>query len=176
MKKGILIGVIALVVVGIGIVLSLPDKKQDELAVKENKTEAPATGQEFADLGRTHIQPAQAHDPYNSNPPTSGPHWKQPAKWGVYDTPLVDEQAVHNLEHGGIWISYKGIDTDTKSRLEAIAKANDGSVIMSPRDDNDAKIVLTAWTRMLSLQDYDEAKILDFIKTNKNKAPEPLAR
>lgn len=176
MKKIIIIGAVALGVIGIGVLLSLPDKKQSDVAAKDNKTDQPAAGQEFPNLGQKHIQHGEAHDPYNSNPPTSGPHWIDPAEWGIYSTPLVDEQAVHNLEHGGIWISYKGIDDETKAKLETIAKANPGSVIMSPRDTDESKIVLAAWTRLESLDSYDETKILDFIKANKNKSPEPLAK
>ncbi len=59
--------------------------------------------------------------------------------------------------------------------LEKIAKINGGSVIMSPRDSNDSKIVLTSWTRLEKLDAYDETKILEFISSNKNKSPEPIA-
>ena len=141
-----------------------------------SQPEKPRPGQAFENQGQTHIQPGDSHSAYNSNPPTSGWHWAQPANWGVYDKPLVDEQAVHNLEHGGIWISYKDIDEETKTNLESIAKANSGSVIMSPRDANDAKIILASWTRLEKLDSYDEAKIREFIRSNKNKSPEPLAR
>src|SRR3989344_5078 len=49
-----------------------------------------------------------SHEAYNSNPPTSGPHYEQPSRWGVSQAELPDEQLIHNLEHGGIWISYVG--------------------------------------------------------------------
>ena len=53
-----------------------------------------------------HIQIGEQHEPYNSDPPTSGPHYAQPAQAGFYDEALPDEQLVHNLEHGYIVIWY----------------------------------------------------------------------
>src|SRR5687767_14475686 len=47
---------------------------------------------------------------YASLPPTSGSHWDLPhAGWGVKDNAQDDERVVHNLEHGGIVINYKGL-------------------------------------------------------------------
>lgn len=176
MKKQVLIiGGIAVAVIGIGILLSIPDQKNQKLEAGTASKDDPAVGEEFENLGQTHIEPGATHESYNSNPPTSGPHLAEPAKWGVYSTPLQDEQAIHNLEHGGIWISYKDIDDQTKAQLETIAKVNGGSVIMSPRSSNDAKITLSSWLRQIKLESYDEAKILEFIKSNKNKSPEPIA-
>lgn len=176
MKKIIVIAVIALSVIGLGAWLFVQDAENSKYRVGNDSQNLPPVGQAFESQGQTHIKVGDSHPSYNSNPPTSGWHWAQPANWGVYSSPPVDEQAVHNLEHGGIWISYKGIDEQTKANLEKIAKANSGSVILSPRDANDAKIILAAWMRLEKLDSYDEAKILEFIQQNKNKSPEPLAR
>jgi hypothetical protein len=175
MKQTIIIGGIAVIVIGFGIFLFLQDSATSNLKVTEDKTSTQA-GQVFENLGSEHIEVGASHKPYNSNPPTSGPHYVQPADWGIYDKELPDEQLVHNLEHGGIWISYKDIDPDTKAKLEAIGKANPGSVVVTPRTQNDTPIVVSSWTRLEKLTTYNEATILDFIKANKNKSPEPLAR
>lgn len=140
------------------------------------QSQQPRRGEEFAIQGRQHIAIGTAHPSYNSNPPTSGWHYTEPASWGVYQTELSDEQVIHNLEHGGIWISYKEIDVDTKAKLEDLAKRFPSSVIITPRASNDAKIVLASWGRLEQLEVFDEAEILAFIKANKNKSPEPIAR
>lgn len=177
MKKFIIILVVIFaILIPLLIWLSKEDAKVSKYKVGNEGKNLVTIGEVFENQGQTHIKPGEAHPPYNSNPPTSGWHWIQPADWGVYNKPLVDEQAVHNLEHGGIWISYKNIDIATEASLGKIAKANSGSVIISPRDANDAKIVLASWTRLERLDSYDEAKILGFIKANKNKSPEPIAR
>lgn len=141
-----------------------------------SQPEKPRPGETFPILGQEHISVGASHPEYNSNPPTSGWHYVQPADWGVYQEELPDEQAIHNLEHGGIWVSYKDADEKTKSDLEAIGKRYPGSVIVTPRSANDAKIVLASWGRLEKLESFDETRIVDFIRANKNKSPEPLAR
>ena len=177
MKKfSIYLGV-AFVVIGLIVWFAISqDAKNAEYKIGQNVQNLDAIGQVFENQGQEHIKVGASHPPYNSNPPTSGWHYSQPAKWGVHSKPLADEQAIHNLEHGGIWISYKNIDQETKANLERITKANGSSIILSPRDANDAKIVLAAWTRLEKLESYDEAKILDFILRNKSKGPEDIVK
>ena len=44
---------------------------------------------------------------YEQVPPLGGPHDPQWLACGVYDEPLRDENAVHDLEHGTVWITYQ---------------------------------------------------------------------
>jgi len=62
-------------------------------------------GEAVADLGRNHVPEGTVVE-YNSNPPTSGPHYEQWEKPGVYDRMLPDGRLIHSLEHGYIVISY----------------------------------------------------------------------
>ena len=135
----------------------------------------PRPGEEIAVLESPHIEDGSEHAPYNSNTPTSGPHYVRPAEWGVYQEALPDEQLVHNLEHGGIWISYKEIDENTKAQIEALAKRYPRSVVVTPREGNDASIVLASWGRLEKLEEFDETRIKNYIRKNINKSPEPLA-
>lgn len=139
-------------------------------------SEGERPGQAVAIQGREHIPVNASHPTYNSNPPTSGWHYEGPAAWGVYQRELPDEQLIHNLEHGGIWISYKDIAPETKTKLETLANKYSGSVVLTPRSKNTAPIVLAAWGRLQELTEYDEGAIIAFIKANKNKSPEALAR
>lgn len=177
MKKNIIITVSVFLFVGVLVMWALnEDSKIAEYKAEKNVENLGPIGQVFEEQKVSHIKPGEIHEAYNSNPPTSGAHWANQASWGVYDKPLVDEQAVHNLEHGGIWISYKNIDEETLASLVKIAKANSGSVILSPREGNDASIVLASWTRLEKMDSYDAEKIIDFISRNKNNSPEPIAR
>ncbi len=65
----------------------------------------PKPGQSVPQLSRTHIQVDDPHEPYNSDPPTSGPR-AAPVEAGFYDEAPPDEQLVHNLEHGYVIIWY----------------------------------------------------------------------
>lgn len=145
------------------------------LIATADKTRVERPGQEIPIVSRDHINVGDPHEPYNSNPPTSGPH-AEASLWGIKDGEIPDENAIHNLEHGGIWISYKDLDEASVDTLKKIAERNSGSVILSPRSANDSKIAVASWGRLMKLDTVDEEKINEFIKRNKNKSPERLAR
>ena len=131
-------------------------------------------GQEVPILGQNHVPPGTKVE-YHSNPPTSGDHWPAPAPWGVYRSPQPDEQLVHNLEHGGVWISYQGIDDSTRAKLEVFGQKYPDAVVVTPRPENDRKIALASWGRFEKSDVLNEERIERFIRENVNKSPEPLA-
>ena len=44
---------------------------------------------------------------YNVTPPVGGPHNGIWMNAGVYTKPIPSERAVHNMEHGAVWITYE---------------------------------------------------------------------
>ncbi len=135
----------------------------------------PKPGVAYPDQGRAHIYAGERHPPYNSNPPTSGWHLPAPAAWGFYANELPDELVVHNLEHGGIWISYKNPnDSQLTEKLEALARRFPVKVIITVRPKNDSPIAVAAWGRLLTLDHYDEQQTIAFINAFKNKGPEQV--
>lgn len=133
-----------------------------------------AVGDAVPLLGNDHI-PVGSRVDYNSNPPTSGDHWPEPAAWGAYREPLPDELVVHNLEHGGTWLSYRDLDDRSVARLEAIAAEYPQAVIVTPRPANDSPVVAASWGRLLRLDTVDEEAIVRFVRANLNRSPEPFA-
>ena len=128
-----------------------------------------------------------------SNPPTYGDHHGfdpngtdsnpgiTPRPTGVYSSEQPDEDLIHNLEHGHVWISYNPdiIDDSDLASLENLVR--DGSpdpngggvgVILTPRAANDTMIALVSWGRLLTLDSYDPTTIRDFVEANRGKAPE----
>ncbi len=146
------------------------------LVSSSNKPENVRPGVAFGIQGQQHVADGASHGAYNSNPPTSGWHLAQAVSFGVYDKELSDEQLIHSIEHGGIWISYKDVDSETKLKLVTLAEKYPGSVILTPRLANDSKIALASWGRLEKLEIFDEQAIINFIKANTNKSPEPFAR
>lgn len=126
----------------------------------------------IATLESPHVQHGEQHPPYNSNPPTSGPHFAQPANWGSYREGLADETLVHNLEHGGIWISYRDNDEAMIQQLEDIARRYSSHVILTYRPTNDSPIAVAAWGRLLKLDTVDSGQIYNFIARYRFKGPE----
>lgn len=123
--------------------------------------------------GRDHIQIGQPHPVYNSNPPTSGWHYPAPADWGFYNQELPDELLVHNLEHGGIWLSFRSAeDTELINQLAALIKRYRSKVIITQRSRNDTPLAVAAWGHLMKLDHYDIAAIVTFINRFKNQGPE----
>jgi hypothetical protein len=120
---------------------------------------------------------------YAQLPPTSGPHWNLPhAGWGVKDTPQDDEKVVHNLEHGGIVINYKGLSPDDLANLKTLVRRFTAGeyrkVMLRPYDRMDNGIVLTAWNWSHRLDSYDEAVITRFVQGHhgsNGESPEPTS-
>ncbi|MDQ7843683.1 MAG: DUF3105 domain-containing protein [Armatimonadota bacterium] len=126
-----------------------------------------------ADQGRAHVLPGAPHPPYNSNPPTSGWHYATTAAWGFHNAELPDELIVHNLEHGGIWISYKDAeDAEVVDALVGLSREYRTKVIITHRPRNDSRIAVAAWGHLMKLDRFDRAAIVNFIARFKNKGPE----
>ena len=124
-------------------------------------------GVKLADLGNAHIQLAtEPHVPYNSDPPTSGPHMPYIAPWGIHAEPIVKELQVHNLEDGGVMVQYHCATAcpDLVAKLAEIVRRYETQVILAPYPGMRTRIALTAWTRLDAFDDFDEARIVRFIR------------
>jgi len=125
-------------------------------------------GVKLPDQGNAHIQLAtEPHVPYNSDPPTSGPHMPYIAPWGIHTEPIVRELQVHNLEDGGVMVQYHCATPcpDLVTRLTEIVRRYETQVILAPYPGMRTRIALTAWTRLDAFDDLDEARIVRFIRT-----------
>lgn len=125
---------------------------------------------------RDHIKIGDDYPAYTTNPPLSGAH-AAASKGGFYPEGVMDENAIHNLEHGYTWISYKNISESDVEKIEILTNKMSGSVIASSRIENDFDgIALSSWGNIMKLKYFDQIIVEDFIKRNKNKSPEKLAR
>ncbi|GAB2860924.1 hypothetical protein GCM10027026_08470 [Myroides odoratimimus subsp. xuanwuensis] len=112
---------------------------------------------------------------YEQTPPLGGEH--APVWWecGRYDEPVVDEMAVHSLEHGTVWITYdEGLSGADVDDLEAILPAEG---ILSPYPGLETPVVVSVWGRQLALTGADDPRLGLFIETfgDGGTAPEPFA-
>ena len=111
-------------------------------------------------------------------PPAGGPHFAQPWPVGVFDEPVADGNAIHSLEHGIVWISYNPdlIDGAGLAALEDVAGDFRRDVILSPRPQNSIAVAAVSWGRILRLDAVDADVLKDFIRTNRDRSPEPGVR
>lgn len=129
----------------------------------------PRPGEQISNQGNRHLKSkTETHEPYNSKPPTSGPHRSDKAPWGISNNQIPDELQLHNLEDGGVIVHYDPVQvsTSTIESLEAIVKPyylKSKNIILEPYADMDSPIVLTAWTIIEKLSTPDEAIIKQFI-------------
>ena len=93
-----------------------------------------------------HLQSPDAKVKYNSFPPSSGPHYQQPAPWGIYTDPVKQTILVHNLEHGGIVIQYGDVEQGRRRRAAVLLPGRSvrarRRALPEARQD---KFALTAW-------------------------------
>ena len=145
----------------------------------------PQAGEEIPIMTSTHIEVDSDPGAYNSDPPTSGPHYPEEAQVGFYDTNIYQYPGgylVHNLEHGYIIFWYncaslsEGACTELKSQLKAVMDGVDNvKVIAYPWDSIDVPVVMTSWGRLQRMETFDAAQARAFYQSNLNKAPEPNA-
>lgn len=173
-RSGLFVAVAAVILLGIGWLVWQGLRPEASISGPSRPGQPPGPEVvDFPDQGRDHIVPGQPHPPYNSNPPTSGWHFPSPAPWGFYNDELADELLVHNLEHGGIWISFKDTtDTEVVDALVALARQFRTKVIITHRPGNDSRIAVAAWTKLMKLDRFDRRVIINFINRYKNKGPE----
>jgi Protein of unknown function (DUF3105) len=129
------------------------------------RAQADLPGQKFSDQGNLHVQTlGDPHEPYNSTPPTSGPHLPYIAPWGIHTRPIPNELQVHNLEDAGVVIQYNCTCPEIVEKLSAIVRKYPTQILLAPYPTMQSRIALTAWTRLETMDNVDEARIERFIR------------
>jgi hypothetical protein len=127
-----------------------------EQAMQEAGCEYDETPAVAGEAGRRHIEDDNATpEEWNTDPPTSGPHFGQPVIWGEYEDPVQPARAVHNLEHGGIWVSYgEDVPPADVENLRRFYRSDPVAMLLAPMPDLGDEIVLAAW--YMPAQEEDE--------------------
>jgi hypothetical protein len=103
---------------------------------------------------------------WNYSPPVGGVHnaaW-QNCMGDVYDAPIANEHAVHSLEHGAVWITYRpDLPQDQVDKLAGKVRGVE-KTFMSPYEGLDKPISLQAWGYQLKVDNADDSRIDEFIK------------
>lgn len=131
----------------------------------------PPGGSDVAILPSPHIHLGERHAPYNSVPPTSGPHYPDTVGTGVYREQLREEIQVHVLEHGHVLVQYApGLDAAEVRALELVGRRYPRDVVVAPYRGlqpfarRNQPIALTAWARIDRLASADTRRISAFVQ------------
>lgn len=114
---------------------------------------------------------------YAQTPPAGGVHNSVWQNCGVYTTPLANENAVHSLEHGAIWITYRpDLPADQVAALQALTRQS-GYRLLSPYPDLPSPVVASAWGYQLKLDQANDPRLASFIQRYEQnpQGPEPGA-
>ena len=118
--------------------------------------------------GNAHISGEVSGFRYTSDPPTSGPHFPGAARWGVHDEPIAKALQVHNLEDGGVLVQYNCTECDDLvSRLRDVVRRYPDKVALAPYPGLKARIALTAWSYIDTLDQFDEQRIVRFLDAHR---------
>lgn len=104
---------------------------------------------------------------YPETPPMGGPHNPIWQNCGIYAAPIHNEHAVHSLEHGAVWITYRpDLPAADVERLRALA--SEDYMLLSPYPDLPAPVVATSWNHQIHLSGADDVRLPAFIRQYKN--------
>ncbi len=131
-----------------------------------------ATPVTYGNLARGH---ASGTVTYAQTPPAGGNHATAWVNCGIYDKAVPNEAAVHSLEHGAIWVTYR--PDLPAAQVAALRDAVRGEPygLLSPFPDLPAPVVATVWGTQLRLQSAVAPELASFIAkyADATSAPEP---
>ncbi len=100
---------------------------------------------------------------YPREPPTNGDHAPIWQNCGFYKEPVKNETAVHSLDHGAVWISYRpNLPTSQLDVLRKLAKER--YVLVSLYPGQPAPVIVTAWRNQIRLQNANDPRLKQFVK------------
>jgi len=120
---------------------------------------------------------------YSVSPPVGGDHNAVWANCGVYDQPLPSERAVHDLEHGAVWITYQpslpraevAQLRSFEARQSVVDHKGSRYIDLSPYPGLSSPIVISSWGFQLRVSSPSDPRLQSFVDTfrvNANTTPE----
>ncbi len=138
----------------------------------------PPNGVQEIDVGPSGQHTQEVVD-YEQSPPVGGPHNSVWQNSGFYEEPVRNENAVHTLEHGAVWITYSpDLPQEQKDAIRDLVGGRD-CLLASPYPDlpPDTPVVASAWGVQLGFDGADDPDLDRFIQTYRRglQTPEPGA-
>jgi predicted small secreted protein len=138
-----------------------------------HKKAPPAGVTSYSNLSRDHTkEPVD----YPQSPPVGGPHNPIWQNCGFYSKPVRDENAVHSMEHGAVWITYApDLPKDQVEKIKSLTQKS--YVLASPYPGLPAPLVASAWGKQLRLNSTNDPRLEQFVRAYRQgpQTPEPGA-
>jgi hypothetical protein len=126
----------------------------------------------FSNLSRDHVDGPVT---YPQVPPVGGPHNPVWMNCGIYDQPIPNENAVHSMEHGAVWITYQPDLPETSvEQLRGLVRGH-SHVLLSPYPGLPARVVASAWGVQMRADSAGDPQLAKFVATYESgpQTPEP---
>ena len=129
---------------------------------------------QFSNLSRDH---QNTRVTYAETPPVGGAHNTVWQNCGIYDQPVANENAVHSLEHGAVWITYRpdlpAVDIE---KLRALVRGHNHA-LLTPYPNLPTPVVASAWGLQVQVQSVSDPRLPLFVSKYENgrQTPEPGA-
>ncbi|MFI1028626.1 DUF3105 domain-containing protein [Streptomyces sp. NPDC020951] len=138
------------------------DEKSEQQAAAAKE---PVSGEKTWNAKKLTQNHVQGQVDYPMNPPVGGDHsqaWMT-CDGTVYTKAIANENAVHSLEHGAVWVTYnsKAAEADVKALGDKVAKTP--YTLMSPVEDQSGTITLSAWGRQLTVDKASDPRVEQFL-------------
>jgi hypothetical protein len=128
----------------------------------------------YSNLSRDHVTGSVT---YPQTPPVGGPHNPVWQNCGIYSTPVQNEHAVHDLEHGAVWITYQpALSASAIEQLRSLVRGHDYA-LLSPYPGLPTPVVISAWGVQLQVKNASDPRLAQFLKHYEQgpQTPEPGA-
>ena len=127
----------------------------------------------YSNLSRKHTRKPVN---YAQTPPVGGPHNPVPQTCGFYSKPVQNEHAVHSMEHGAVWITFRpDLPKDQVEKIKGLAQKS--YVLASPYPGLPSPVVASAWGKQLKLNSASDPRLERFVNVYRQgpQTPEPGA-
>ena len=167
-------GVVVLAVIGLVIAViavnSVPKVDPDSISIEGLKT--------YSDLPANHVDAAVDYQAlYDTNPPAGGNHAPVWLNCGIYTEAVPNENAVHDLEHGAVWVTYDPAKVTGGDLTDLQNKMKSTYMVLSPFEGLPTPVVASAWGNQVQLDGVDDPRLSEFVTKfwKAASAPEPGA-
>jgi hypothetical protein len=170
-RKIAIVSTIVGVVAVVGIVVTTVVLTPQQASYSEGGTGAEVDGVKTFTNTSEHVEDTVT---YPQTPPAGGAHNPMWLNCGVYTKAVPNENAVHSLEHGAIWVTYDpALGDDELKTLKS--KLPSTYIVLSPYEDLPTPIVLSGWNSQLQVDSADDPRIAEFLEEfwKSDNVPEP---
>jgi hypothetical protein len=167
-------GVVVLAVIGLVVAViavnSVPKVDPDSITIEGLKT--------YSDLPANHVDTAVDYQAlYDTTPPAGGNHAPVWLNCGIYTEAVPNENAVHDLEHGAVWVTYDPAKVTGGDLTTLQDKMKSTYMVLSPFEGLPTPVVASAWGNQVQLDGVDDPRLGEFVTKfwKAASAPEPGA-